>query len=65
MTDPIFTYKRKDGFQVVYADDKLVGSVKRKEDWTVRGTRVRWEAWTKGRYIGSDSTRKAAAALLV
>lgn len=65
MTTQIFTFERKDGFQFVRAGGKLVGRVKRIEDWTVRGTRVRWEAWSKGCYISSEQTRKAAAALLV
>ena len=65
MDTPTFTFDRKDGFQFVYADGKLVGRVKRIEDWTVRGTSVRWEAWAQGRYSSSEQTRKAAAATLV
>lgn len=66
MTTPAkITFEQKEGCQLVWIGTKLVGRVKRIEDWTVRGTSVRWEAWTKDRYIGSESTRKAAAALLV
>lgn len=48
----------------VYADDILIGSTKKVEDWTVRGSSVRWEAWRKGKYVGSANTRKEAAELL-
>lgn len=58
--EPKFTFRK--GF--VYAGDKLVGSVRKVEGRTVRGAPVRWEAWRKGRCLGSAPTRHAAAALL-
>jgi hypothetical protein len=50
----------------VEIDGRYVGSVRRVEDWTVRGTRVRWEATTRGgRFLGDGPTRKVAAQFLV
>lgn len=41
------------------------GKVRKFEDWTTRGSSVRWQAETKnGRVIGSGKTRGEAASLL-
>lgn len=45
----------------VYKDDVLVGMVKKEELWVVRGTRIVWNAYKKGRYLGDGDTRKGAA----
>lgn len=50
--------------QFVYADDILIGTVKKVEHWTVRGTSVKWDAQRKGRFVGSGNSRKEAAELL-
>lgn len=46
------------------ASKRHLGEVRRVEDWTAHGTRVRWEAHRMGRHLGSMDTRKDAAALL-
>lgn len=61
MSAPAITYRK--GF--VYADGRLVGAVKKVERWTVRGKPIDWEAWRKGRFLGTAPTRKEAAAILV
>lgn len=58
-----FEQSRTGGF-IVRVDGRFVGKVKKNENWTVRGTRVDWSAYTGGRYVGTENTRKAAAALL-
>ena len=50
---------------LVYDGEQIIGSVHKSEHWTVRGSRVDWTAYRKGRAIGSAHTRKEAAALLV
>lgn len=61
-----FSYKRLDvGCYRVSADDKIVGSVKKSERWTVRGSPVMWTASCKGRVVGTAVTRKEASILLV
>lgn len=53
---------KQPGFYHVEIDGVYRGRVRRVEDWTVRGTRVRWQAETKnGRVLGSAPTRKEAA----
>ncbi len=65
MTDDIrYRKSTKSSAQFVYLGETLIGSVRRMEDWTVRGTRVRWEAYRTGNFIGSAPTRKEAASLL-
>lgn len=46
-------------------DGIRIGTVMKREDWTVRGTRVQWEASdASGKYISSFDTRKLAIAAL-
>lgn len=41
------------------------GKVTRVEDWTIRGTRIRWQAESKNKVVkGSAPTRKEAAEFL-
>lgn len=49
---------------VVYADDKRRGVIRKVEHWTVRGTRVGWQAYSKSTYMGEAATRNEAAKLL-
>lgn len=51
---------RKVGYRVIENDVKI-GCVYKREDWTVRGSRIEWEAIKNdGTYIGSYPTRKKA-----
>lgn len=60
------TFKRIDvGCYRVSADDRIVGSVKKSERWTVRGNNVIWTASSKGRVVGTGETRIEASKLLV
>lgn len=53
------------GFYRVKIDGEYRGTVKKFEDWTVRGTSIRWQAQSKnGVYKGSALTRREAADLL-
>jgi hypothetical protein len=52
---------RQEGFYRVEINGSYAGRVRRVEDWTVRGTRVRWEALTRrGVFLGDGPTRKQA-----
>lgn len=44
----------------VISGGKIVGKVRKVENWVVRGTRISWEAYQAGKYVGSYETRKAA-----
>lgn len=56
---------KADGKYRVEIDGVYRGHVKRVEDWTVRGSRIRWEAYSRGcTYLGSAPTRKMAAEYL-
>lgn len=60
-----FEAARTGGF-IVHVDGKYVGKVKKNENWTVRGTRIDWSAYSADRrYLGTVDTRKAAVALMV
>lgn len=49
----------------VEIDGAYRGHVKRVEDWTTRGDRIRWEAVSRGGiYKGSAATRNDAAMFL-
>lgn len=53
------------GLYHVEIDGNYRGRVKRVEDWTARGTRIRWESYSKnGVFKGSGSTRNEAAQYL-
>lgn len=53
------------GNSEVFYDGVRIGVVRKREDWTVRGTRIRWEAWRKGKCITSDAfTRNEAVEAL-
>lgn len=43
---------------------KLVGKVRRVEAWVVRGTRIEWEAFQAGKYLGTFKTRNDAGEYL-
>lgn len=60
-----FKKSEKSAAQFVYYDGKLIGSVRKSEAWTTRGTRISWDAFRKGVCVGSAETRAAAAKLLV
>lgn len=60
----MYDFKKSGSGYFVYRNDKLLGHVRKIEGWTVRGRPVRWEAFRKGRMIGSETSRFAAAALL-
>ena len=49
----------------VASGGKLVGSVRRVENWVVRGTNIAWEAYHAGKYLGSFDTRNEAGKFLV
>jgi hypothetical protein len=55
----------KIGRYLVMNGDAVMGFVTKEEKWTVRGTRIQWRATLGGNYYGTESTRKAAAELLV
>lgn len=58
-------FVKMSGFYHVEIDGLYRGRVKKIEDWTVRGTSIRWEATSKnGVYKGSGKTRKEAAEFL-
>lgn len=48
----------------VEQDGQLLGSVQKREMWTVRGSRVMWDAYRKGVSKGSAQTRQEAALIL-
>lgn len=52
------------GVYFVLSENEHVGLVRRVEHWTVRGTRIVWQAQRRGRVFGSAETRKEAAELL-
>lgn len=49
---------------VVYDGNKRCGIVRKVEHWTVRGTRIGWQAYFKSTYMGEAATRNEAAGLL-
>lgn len=63
-----FSRSKKSAFNdyfVLSDEGSFLGFVRRVEDWTVRGTRVSWEAYLRhGKYLGRSESRKAAAAIL-
>lgn len=64
-----FKRSQKTNAYFVYAvntarGEHVVGRVLRVEKWTVRGTRVQWEASRMGAYVGSFATRKEAGEAL-
>lgn len=64
-----FTFKKNAGsqsYRVYTARQTLhpIGLVRKVERWTVRGTRIEWESYRKGKYVGNSSTRKEAAEYL-
>lgn len=69
--DMITFKKRKSGLtytvfrETFTADAMPIGVVRKVERWTVRGTRIEWEAYRKGNCVGTSfATRKEAAEYL-
>lgn len=62
----MLTYRQSKtpGTYFVYQDDLLIGSVQKREMWTVRGARFMWDAYRKGVCKGSGQTRQEAALII-
>lgn len=62
----MFTFTKTKSFAgyVVYENGVRRGVIRKVENWTVRGTRIGWQAYYKNSYKGECATRKEAVELL-
>jgi len=56
--------RNRDNTYHVVSGGKITGTVRKVEAWVVRGTRITWEAYHAGKYLGSYETRNKAGASL-